>query len=146
MERYLLFPSLLAKVPFLKTIFLHPLEKIYKQNRYHNWNNTIYFLTLAAIENHVIIHIKVKRDNHLFQYFLNSFVEISYSACMLCNFSCVRLFATPWTIAHQALLSMEFSRQEDWNGLSCPLQRIFPIREWTHVSCISFTGRWVLFH
>ena len=26
--------------------------------------------------------------------------------------SCVRLFATPWAAAHQALLSMEFSRQE----------------------------------
>ena len=29
----------------------------------------------------------------------------------------VRLFATPWTIAHQAPLSMGFSRQEYWNGL-----------------------------
>ena len=26
-------------------------------------------------------------------------------------------FATPWTIAHQAPLSIEFSRQEYWNGL-----------------------------
>ena len=31
--------------------------------------------------------------------------------------SCVWLFATPWTIAHQAPLSMEFSRQENWSGL-----------------------------
>ena len=29
-------------------------------------------------------------------------------------------FATPQTIAHQAPLSMEFSRQEYWNGLPCP--------------------------
>ena len=29
-------------------------------------------------------------------------------------------FATPWTVAHQAPLSMEFSRQEDWRGLSFP--------------------------
>ena len=29
----------------------------------------------------------------------------------------VRLFATPWTVAHQAPLSMEFSRQEYWSGL-----------------------------
>jgi len=27
---------------------------------------------------------------------------------------------TPWTIAPQALLSMEFSRQEYWSGLSFP--------------------------
>ena len=29
-------------------------------------------------------------------------------------------FATPWTVAHQALLSMEFSRQENLSGLSFP--------------------------
>ena len=28
--------------------------------------------------------------------------------------------ATPWTIAHQALLSMGFSRQEHWSGLPFP--------------------------
>ena len=33
------------------------------------------------------------------------------------SFSCVRLFATPWTIAYQAPPSMGFSRQEDWSGL-----------------------------
>ena len=35
-------------------------------------------------------------------------------------FSRVRLFATPWTAAHQAPLSMGFSRQEYWSGLPCP--------------------------
>ena len=34
---------------------------------------------------------------------------------LLCR---VRLFATPWTIAHQVLLSMGFPRQEYWSGLS----------------------------
>ena len=34
--------------------------------------------------------------------------------------SCVRLFATPWAVAYQALLSMGFSRQEYWSGLSFP--------------------------
>ena len=32
----------------------------------------------------------------------------------------VRLFATPWTAAHQAPLSMGFSRQEHWSGLPFP--------------------------
>ena len=32
----------------------------------------------------------------------------------------VWLFATPWTVAHQAPQSMEFSRQEYWNGLPFP--------------------------
>ena len=30
------------------------------------------------------------------------------------------LFATPWTVAHQAPLSMGFSRQEYWSGLPFP--------------------------
>ena len=29
-------------------------------------------------------------------------------------------FVTPWTVARQAPLSMGFSRQEYWSGLSCP--------------------------
>ena len=32
----------------------------------------------------------------------------------------VRLCATLWTVAHQAPLSMGFSRQEYWSGLPCP--------------------------
>ena len=38
---------------------------------------------------------------------------------MLSRFSCVQLCATRWTIAHQAPLSMGFSRQEHWSGLPC---------------------------
>ena len=34
--------------------------------------------------------------------------------------SCVRLSVTLWTVAHQASLSMGFSRQEYWNGLPFP--------------------------
>ena len=32
----------------------------------------------------------------------------------------VRLFATPWTVAHQAPPSLGFSRQEYWSGLPFP--------------------------
>jgi len=32
----------------------------------------------------------------------------------------VQLFETPWTVAHQAPLSIGFSRQEYWSGLPCP--------------------------
>ena len=38
-------------------------------------------------------------------------------ACMLGRFICVWLGATPWIAAHQAPLSMGFSRQEYWSGL-----------------------------
>ena len=41
-------------------------------------------------------------------------------ACMLSHFSCVRLCVTLWTVACQAPLSMEFSRQEYWSGLPYP--------------------------
>ena len=37
--------------------------------------------------------------------------------CVLC---CIQLFATSWTVAHQAPPSMEFSRQEYWSGLPLP--------------------------
>ena len=39
--------------------------------------------------------------------------------CLLSHFSCVHLFATLWTVAHQAPLSMGFSRHEYWSGLPC---------------------------
>ena len=32
----------------------------------------------------------------------------------------VQLFGTPWTVTHQAHLSMGFSQQEYWSGLPCP--------------------------
>ena len=39
---------------------------------------------------------------------------------MLSGFSRVWLYATLWTVDHQASLSMGFSRQEYWSGLPCP--------------------------
>ena len=39
---------------------------------------------------------------------------------MLSCLNHVRLFVTPWTVAHQAPLSMGFSRQEYWSGLPWP--------------------------
>ena len=40
----------------------------------------------------------------------------------------VQLFATSWTVAHQAPLSMEFSRQEYWSRLPVPPSRVLPDR------------------
>ena len=42
------------------------------------------------------------------------------------SLSPVRLFVTPWTVAHQAPPSMEFSRQEYWSGLQFPSPRDLP--------------------
>ena len=41
-------------------------------------------------------------------------------------FSLVLLFATAWTVAHLARLSMGFSRQEHWSGLPCPTPEDLP--------------------
>ena len=58
-------------------------------------------------------------------------------ACVLNRFSGVWLFATLWTAAHQAPLSMGFSRQEYGSGLLCPPpgESSWP-RDQTHVSCL----------
>ena len=42
--------------------------------------------------------------------------HFSLAMLMLSCFSRVRLFATLWTVAHQAPLPMGFSRQEYWSG------------------------------
>ena len=59
--------------------------------------------------------------------------------CMLSHFSCVQLFATLWTVAHRAPLSLGFSRQEYWSGLPGPLPGDLPdpgIKSASHyVSC-----------
>ena len=53
------------------------------------------------------------------------FANLSHSGLLLLllllsRFSRVRLCATPQTAAHQALLSLGFSRQEHWSGLPFP--------------------------
>ena len=50
------------------------------------------------------------------------FLSVAFlkNVCMISCFSCVWLFATLWTVAHQAPLSMGFSRQEYWSGLLWP--------------------------
>ena len=49
-------------------------------------------------------------------------VSVAKTCCVAAGsevklFSHVRLFVTPWTVAHQAPPSMGFSRQEYWSGL-----------------------------
>ena len=42
------------------------------------------------------------------------------------SLSCIQLFVTSWSVAHQAPLSMRFPRQEYWNGLPFPPAGDFP--------------------
>ena len=55
----------------------------------------------------------------------------------MCVLSHVQLFVTPWTVDHQAPLSIGFSRQDYWNGLYALLQGIFPTqRSNLHLLCL----------
>ena len=56
----------------------------------------------------------------LFILFIASFDTWKLFSFVVQSLSHVRLFATPWSIAHQAPLSMGFSRQEYWSGLPFP--------------------------
>ena len=64
------------------------------------------------------------------------------------SLSRIQLFATLWTVGHQAPLSRGFSRQEYRSGLPFPLPRDLPdpgIELMSSVSCVSSIGRWVLY-
>ena len=71
--------------------------------------------------------------------------EMSLCSWVWSHFSRVWVFATPWTVACQAPLSMGFCRQEHWIGLPCPPPGDLPdpgIKP-PSVSCV---GRRVLYH
>ena len=63
--------------------------------------------------------------------------------CMLSCFSCVQLFAALWTVACQAPLPLDSPSKNI--GVGCHA-RLFPPRDWTHISYVSCIGRWVLYH
>ena len=46
--------------------------------------------------------------------------------CKCSPLSRVQVFVTPWSVAHQASLSMGFSRQEHWSGLPFPSPGYLP--------------------
>ena len=60
-------------------------------------------------------------------------------ARMLSHLSHVWLFVTLWTVAHQAPLSMGFSRQNYWSELPCPRQGIFLTQVSNLLSYVSYT-------
>ena len=69
--------------------------------------------------------------------------ELLEQYCLLSLFSCWGVsdsFVTPWTIAHQAPLSMGFLGQEYWSGLPFPSPGTLPHPEIEPVS-LALTGR-----
>jgi len=57
---------------------------------------------------------------------INDLSGSSTQATCACMLSCVQLFVALWTVARQAPLSMEFSRQEYWGWLPFPSPGDFP--------------------
>ena len=69
-------------------------------------------------------------------------VCVCVRACML---SYAQLFVTPWTVAHQASLSMEFSREEYWSGLPFPTPGIFLTQGLNpHLLCLLYSQAYSL--
>ena len=94
-------------------------------------------MTLSHVHStfiHILLHLKGYISSQILYHLIGKVhypkkkkrQERRIDAYMLSIFSCVRLFVTPWTVAHQAPLSMRFSRQECWSGLPCPSSGIQP--------------------
>ena len=64
----------------------------------------------------LLIRMKTKWEENIVSYLTGNTFFLCKKWKLL---SCVWLFATLWTITHQAPLSMGFSTQEYWNGLPC---------------------------
>ena len=76
-------------------------------------------LSLKSVTNCILKYAKYNHNNSY--HVLDSCnVEGYIYMCMLSCFSHVLLFATLWTVAHQAPLFMGFSRQEYQSGLPFP--------------------------
>ena len=72
----------------------------------------------------MVINKKLTNNKYLWIFGLKKkkklFLWSKLHALLLSHFSRVWLFATLWTVAHQSLLSMEFSRQVYWSRFPCP--------------------------
>ena len=66
-----------------------------------------------------VCHFGVQQPHFQQNQFLVWCLVVSCTQCVQ-SLSYFQLFATPWTVAHQTPLSLEFSRQEYWSGLPFP--------------------------
>ena len=109
--------------------------------------------SLKWLSTHARTHIYAEQEIrgsfvfYTFLIFLNFNITFILKPQVVAQFSLVQLlsrvqlFATPWTVALQALLSMGFSRQEYWSGLPCPPPGIFLTQESNPHLLVSFIGR-----
>ena len=89
----------IGRINTVKMIIL--LKAIYRFNAISNKISTAFFHKTGTKNSKMCIRTKKKSEK-------------------VKELSCAQLFATPWTVAYQALPTMVFSRQEYWSGLPFP--------------------------
>ena len=75
--------------------------------------------TYKIHHSHLLLSLSFLNVTHSLSWKKITFAIFFFLLCA-CVLSCVQLFATPWTLARQAPLSMDFSRREYWSGLPFP--------------------------
>ena len=100
------------------------------------------YLLFFGFPSHLCHHRALSRIPCIIQYVLISYLFYVCVSCSVVSES----FLTMWTTAHQAPLSMEFSRQEYWSGFPFPPPGDLPdsgIESEAPVSCI---GRQIVYN
>ena len=82
----------------------------------------------------ICIFLIISNIEHFF-HMKQSILFIQFSSVQ--SLSRVWFSAILWTVACQAPLSMEFSKQEYWSRFPCPPPEHLPDRDWTHVCLTS---------
>ena len=96
----------------------------------------VYVYLCVCVYMYIYIYIYIYTHTHTYMFSFNNYCQTSSKVfvpvyapiadCVVVVFSRVWLFATWWTVAHQAPLSIGFSRQEHWSGLPLLLQGTCP--------------------
>ena len=111
-------------IMIFETLLTHPLFQRILNSIIDGQNNTYH----SCQEGNILKHPQGSRTWFSSTRILGflSKVWTHVHVCMLGHFSRVWLFASLWTISHQAPLSTGFSRKEYWSGLPCPPPRNLP--------------------
>ena len=113
------------------TIFHFEINNVLIEN-YSCFSSNFHPVILGFISKSWLVQLLLQ-CSHTEKWFILTMDLFIVCVCALCPSVMSDSFATPWTVAHQALLSMEFSRQEYWSELpfhspgDLPRLRIKPV-------------------
>ena len=85
-----------------------------------DWNAKTGNQEISAVTGKFALGVQNEVGQRLIEFCQENPLVIANTPLPSSHFSRVQLFATPWTVAHQAPLSLAFSRQDYWCGLPCP--------------------------